>query len=872
MMPDPQAATSARPLCIHGLLEAWAGRTPEAVALAAPGRAPLTFGRLLQHMAYVIATLNAAGIGRGERVALALPDGPAMAAAFIATAAGATCVPLNPSFTRPEFELCLSELRVAALVLEAGSHSPARTACRALSIPVFELSALPGAEAGLFRLEGGGGRQAAASPGPAGPEDIALVLNTSGTTARPKTVPLTQGQVCSAAQHIAAGLRLTPADRSLNVSPLFHTQGLISALLSGLASGGSVICTAGFEADDFFDWLRSLHPTWYTASPTIHRAVVSAALRQGHSPGHGPEHSLRFIRSASAHLPPPLMAQIEALFGVPVVESYSLTEVASLPVACTPLPPGRRRPGSVGLPGAFEVAVVGEAWQPLGPGTVGEIAVRGPGVISGYEGDQEENATAFSQGWMRTGDQGYLDGDGYLFLTGRIREVINRGGEKIAPREVDEALLAHPAVADAAAFAAPHATLGEDVAAAVVLREGVQATGEEIRRFVAERLAPHKVPRQVILVREMPKGPTGKLRRSDLAARLGQQMKGEFVAPRDDIERQLAAIWQGLLKDAEAIGVRDDFFHLGGDSLLATQMLAAVNRQWQRGLPIAAVLNATTIEQLAGLLRQESVMESATGSRPGLVALQPAGPNPPFFCVAGYMGDLMSFRLLGPHLAPDQPLYALSAWGPDWNDLPWTSLSGLAAFYVAEMRRHQAEGPYLLGGLSFGGVIAFEMGRQLLAQGQRVALLALLDTAGPALMRTRQAAQESARMQGMSALGKALWAARPPVGRWSRRLAWRLCAGLGRPVPYPLRERHAREVCAAAVKGYFPEAYRGRLTLFRATEGYMSQFGDPLLGWEGLASDIDIQEVPGDHITMFREPHVQRLAERLRACLDAATG
>ncbi len=491
---------------------------PAAPAIAAPCGAPLSFAALAGLAERTVAALNRAGIGRGDRVALALPNGPAMAAAFVAIAAGATVAPLNPAWRRDECRFHLKDVRARLLVVARGGAGEAAAAARALGLGVAE--ALPAGEGGAFALDtvqpppgGGPGR-----PGFAAEEDVALVLHTSGTTARPKAVPLTQANLVASARHVAASLALTGDDRCLNLMPLFHIHGLVAAVLASLAAGASVHCAPGFNALKAFAWMRAAAPSWITAVPTMHQALLARAPRNRDILA---GQALRLLRSSSAPLPPPVMAAMEEAFACPVIEAYGMTEAAHQ-MTSNPLPPAPRPPGSVGLAAGPEVAVMAEdAARLLPKGAVGEVVVRGPNVMAGYENNPQANAAAFAAGWFRTGDQGALDGDGYLRLAGRLKEIVNRGGEKIAPREVDEALLAHPAVAQALAFALPHARLGEEVAAAVVLKEGSEATPRQLAAFVAERLAAFKVPRRVVVLDEIPKGATGKLQRIGLAQRLG---------------------------------------------------------------------------------------------------------------------------------------------------------------------------------------------------------------------------------------------------------------------------------------------------------------------------------------------------------------
>jgi acyl-CoA synthetase (AMP-forming)/AMP-acid ligase II len=483
-------------------------------------RSALTYGGLRTQVSGTVAALNDLGIGRNDRVAIVLPNGPEMATAFVSIACGATTAPLNPAYKQDEFEFYLSDLGAKALLVGQGSDSPAVAAAHAQDIRVLDLSIDPAKPAGTFSLEP---RVAATEYQPiddglAGPDDVALVLHTSGTTSRPKIVPLSQSNVCASAGNIQTTLNLESGDVCLNVMPLFHIHGLMAAVLATLGKGASVFAAPGFDALKFFSWLDQANPTWYTAVPTMHQALLTRAKRNREIIDRA---RLRFIRSSSSSLPPQVLAELEETFGVPVVEAYAMTE-ASHQMTCNQLPPGQRKPGTVGCAAGPEVAIMHESeTNLLELGETGEIVIRGDNVTSGYENNPTANAECFVNGWFRTGDQGVMDEDGYLTITGRLKEIINRGGEKISPREIDDVLMDHAAVQQCVTFAMPHKSLGEEVAAAVVLRDGEDADENDIRSFAGERLATFKVPRKIIILDEIPKGATGKLQRIGLAEKLG---------------------------------------------------------------------------------------------------------------------------------------------------------------------------------------------------------------------------------------------------------------------------------------------------------------------------------------------------------------
>ena len=375
--------------------------------------------------------------------------------------------------------------------------------------------------------------------------------------------------------------------------PLFHIHGLVAALLASLSSGGSVVCTPGMDPGRFLSWARDAGATWYTAVPTIHHAVLTAARADPTIPD---GLQFRFVRSSSAALAPSLLADLEATFGVPVVEAYGMTEAAHQ-MASNPLPPAIRKPGTVGLAAGPEVTILDESGRELPRGCVGEIAVRGPNVMSGYVANPEANAAAFEGGWFRTGDQGVIDADGYVTITGRLKELINRGGEKISPREVDEVLLEHPAVEQVVTFAVAHPTLGEDVAAAVVLCDQ-QVSDAELRAFARERLSLHKVPRRFVRLDEIPKGPTGKIQRIGFAERISV-VHEDVTTSGTPLEAAVGGLWREVL-GVEHLGPDDDFFSLGGDSLRAMELVAAASDVFGVELAVRDVFEeAVTVRGMA---------------------------------------------------------------------------------------------------------------------------------------------------------------------------------------------------------------------------------------------------------------------------------
>ncbi len=562
-----------------------------AVALLTPHGRALSYDALHAEVRELAGQLTARGCTRGDRIAIVLGNGPEMAAAFLGVAAVAIAAPLNPAYTEDEFRFFLEDLQAKALLTSPGLAGAAERAAQKLGLPVWSSAALE--------------REGPAGPTgwpPATGEEIALLLHTSGTTARPKIVPLRHGQLVRNARNIAASLELAPTDRCLNIMPLFHVHGLVGALLSSFAAGASVICAPRFSAAEFFGWAAEFHPTWYTAVPAMHQALLAEWGRTASQP----QSSFRFIRSCSAALPPRLQQELEDAFGSPVIEAYGMTEGAHQ-VATNPLPPGRRKPGSVGRGTGVEIAVLSAAGNFLEPGRNGEIVLRGATLLHGYAAAPEINRAAFADGWFRTGDEGRIDAEGYVFLNGRSKEIINRGGEKISPREIDEVLLDHPAVAQAVAFGVPDPQLGEEVAAAVVARSDVSPA--ELRDFVAARLASFKVPAAIRMVSEIPKGPTGKVQRRLLASLLGlaDGIRGAtrplFVPPQTAEEKLLAKSW-GEVLERNDVGVDDHFRDLGGNSLDLARVAGRLRLAFGLEPPLEELLRHPVLRVQADWLAQ----------------------------------------------------------------------------------------------------------------------------------------------------------------------------------------------------------------------------------------------------------------------------
>jgi len=497
----------------NGLLEILNAAPATSTAVILPDEGiRITYGQLREQVAKMADDLAGLGIKRGDRVATVLPNGLPAIVTFLAGATAGTAAPLNPGYRQDEFSFFIEDTAAKVLLLPPDGAAEARQAAEG-KVPMYSVQM---DEKGFVRiLNLPPASRSAALPGP---EDVALVLHTSGSTGRPKRVPIQQRNLGASARNIVDHYELSASDVSVCVMPLFHVHGLVASVLSTFLSGGTVVIPAKFSPLSFWRIVRDTGATWYSAVPTIHQLLLTRAA--GQRPG-GSE-SLRFIRSCSAALPPAMMNSMEQVFGVPVLEAYGMTEAAHQ-MASNPLPPKHRKPGSVGPGTGVKISIMNTEGKHLAAGERGGVVIQGPNVVREYENNPEATAQSFAHGWFHTGDQGYLDDDGYLVLTGRLKELINRGGEKIAPREIDEVLLAHPAVAEAVVFGVPHPTWGEEVEAAVVLHSASDEGA--ILSFCKERLAEFKRPKKLYIVEKIPRTATGKIKRSAVAEAFAGEKK-----------------------------------------------------------------------------------------------------------------------------------------------------------------------------------------------------------------------------------------------------------------------------------------------------------------------------------------------------------
>lgn len=832
-------------------------------AILAPGRPGLSHADLQNQVQAIARYLLDAGVPPGGVVIVVESDGADLLPLFLGITAIGACAPVNPALSRSELEFHLPDIDADAIIVR-DKASQAGLLGRVLSLKVFEA-----AEFRQLTLPA----DAPALPKPDADAE-ALLLHTSATTGRPKLVPLSHRHLRGMAANAIEAFGLTAHDRFLSLMPLFHLQGLISSIAQ-LSVGGSVVCTPGFDAPRFSQWVEEYRPTWYTAGPALHAAILPVA--QAHEDDLR-RANLRFARSIGARLAPHLLEELERALSAPVLEGYGLTETGT--VTSNPLPPGQRKPGSAGLARGAEVAILDASGKPLPARTHGQIAVRGPAVFSGYRDNELATSQSFHDGWFLTGDLGWLDEDGYLFIDGRLKEMINRGGEKVLPGEIDDVLLSYPGVARAAAFALPHPTLGEDVAAAVVVRAGAQVDPAGLRRYASAHLAPFKVPRRLFFVDSIPVGATGKPKRGELSERMAS-LQADFVPPGAGTEARLAVIWQRLL-NLPRVGRHDDFFALGGDSFAMTLLMAELAEEFGDStakFDESEFFARADIATLARLLDGGGPSHAQPlAQRPPYVVLQREGARRPFFCIPGADENPYYFRELAQFVGEDQPFYVIRDPQP-LEQRGRLSVEQTAARFLGYLRSVQPAGPYLLGGHCFGGIVAFEVARQLHAIGEEVARLVLFEVPTPGYPRLRQTWKGYGRVALDLVRGRRRVGSRDALSHV--RIVSVLAGGKLRDAGLRLlrRTRAAHlpgepehpNVWAARV--YAPETHHGHVTCFLAADEPHSHqiLENPLLGWRDyVRGPFVVRHTPGRAEAIFRHPHVRTLAAHLRQVLDGA--
>ncbi len=784
-------------MTLRDALEARAAADPESPAILSPGREGLSSRELASRVSSTGSMLAEQGVGAHDRVVVVAGLGQEAAVAMLGAATVGTCVPVSPA-AGAELDSVLEETSARVVLTPGETPTIVRPAAgpAAHSVP--------------------------------GPDDAAFILRTSGTMSRPKLVPATHRQLLARADAARSFLRLGPDDRCYCPMALCYGHGLYTGLLFSLLTGGSAILPDEFGEESALASLDGLGATWYTAGGSHQRAILGWLRTSGtRTP------SLRFVRCASAALPDGLREGLESRLGVPVVETYGTSETGMI---TSPDPYGPRKPGTSGVATGVEVAI-----------SEGEVLVRGPTVFTGYDGDPELTERSFDGEWFRTGDRGRLDEDGFLTIEGRLDDVINRGGEKVSPAEVEAVLLSHPGVAGAAVFGVAHASLQQEVAAAVIAKPGVTMDDAALHAFAATRLAPFKVPRRVALVSELPVGPTGKVIRAGLADLLPAPSEEDALREHVDlgpVETRLVGCWAEVLQ-LDGVAADDDFFDSGGDSLAAVELLTVIEEEMRVEVALEDLVSAPTPRLLARTMLEGRYLENnSTLYARDTLSMNLGGTAPPLFVVGGRPGYALRGVVMAREVSKDLPVHGLQPPDMDWHAAGRTTIPEMAAHYVERVCEIEQDGPHRLLGSSFGGLIVFEMARQLEAAGHPPGFVGVVDTEPP-------------------------------------RMAWQPEAGT---LPHALEDLDApaklsgsvadagERVAAAHIearRAYLAASPLGSdlMLFYCASEGVMAG-GDRRRLWAGATTaDFRLIELPGLHARFDREPQFSVLRDALRSCL-----
>jgi acyl-CoA synthetase (AMP-forming)/AMP-acid ligase II/acyl carrier protein len=830
---------------------------PDATAIVCSGLDPLSFGDLARSIRQFGAQLRAAGIGPASRVGIALPRGPEAALLSVAVCCTATLLPINANLPSSDLRAELERLRLDALIVPADAALPDWTSAAGDGVGLFKATTA-GASFEEIALEQ---VRPVGSPRPALPvtaQSWAVIFRTSGTTGTSKRVPVTHENLVEMARKMERWLKLTPADRSACIMPIYYNAGFKATLLAPLLIGCSVALPPSTSPDDFDKWLIELRPTWLTAAPPFLLALVDKLRKRPTGPSGTLDHALRFVLSTASYLPEATRGALERLLAVPIMEFYGLCEAGMMTAPA--LSPGMARPGSVGRIPEDELAIRDDKGVFLPPGQTGEVMLRGPSVMPGYLlGDIDGVPCGLEDGWLPTGDLGTVDGSGFLRIVGRTKEIINRGGEKISPYDVEKALLCHPAVREAAAFAVPHPRLGENVGAAVVLHPDGQATSPQLIDFIYDRLAPFQMPRHIHILERLPVGATGKISRRELSAAFADHRR--FTErPVASLEILIADIWQRLLERTD-IGMDDDFFEIGGDSLQATEMLLELEELTRHRIAPSDVRAQLTIRQLCGTLANAAAekCELLTRVKPGL-------GTPLFVCHGDFCGwGFYAFRL-AELLKGDGPVYLLHSVLDSAREME--TIEDMVGRYLPHIEAAVPNGPIRLAGYCHGGLAVLEVARRLEGAGRTIDKIVLIDTFSI-----------NARPLMRGIVPVVSFASRFVPGAWGRRLRRSGLPSLWRFVTHVLARDHAiarrvgrtirtgkmdytdtsrRTTYYRAMSKYVPPRIRAEVICLLSEE-YAGKKEYAIEPWKHLAPRVRSDGIPGEHHTCISR-HVGELA------------
>ena len=844
---------------------------PEKPALIDPRGGHLSYSQLDEIIGESRKFFSEAGIRPGHRIAAVIPDGMIMGLAFLTLTAAAVFIPLSPELSVEQYRFFFQLLKIDGLILISGDECPAGAAAEEIGCAQYALNQVNSALSPAYRYSQIRPAAQFMHPLPLGDQDIAMICCTSGTTETPKLVMLSHENLIYSAGQRINHFELSEHDRCLLVTPLYRSITL-KALQATLMAGGSVICWEKYTPSEFYHLLDAAAPTWFFAGPAVLKSIADHFDNYGYDPHQG---TLRFIRTGGSFVPEKLAGEIEKLFAIPVVICYGLTETGIIASTYRSITAKHRH--SVGRIFGCEVIIRDEIGRALPMGSIGEITVCGRGVMVGYD-HQAPGSDHFAGDCFKTGDLGYVSASGELFLTGRVKEIINRGGEKVSPYEVESAILKNHLVQDVAVIGIPGLDGTEEVGAALVMTDtAIPLNIRELRAFLNNQISAYMMPTALCYFEEIPRNDAGKIDRIRLAMSFQEgQAQSRFKDPagveegqNDLFEQKLLLLWRKILKTDE-IGIGDDFFAAGGDSLKAAELYSGIEADFRVRIPLSVLFRKTTITDQAAFLRD---MPTTREHWPFLVPIRQGGDLPAVFLVHGLKGDAETFHQMVEDIPEGYPIYGLSLNLGAGNWQHPIRLEDIARYYLQDVRRQQPDGPYRLAGLCIGGVIAFEMARQLREDGVETVFVGMFDSIITKRNTWKTRLQNNQRE--IADLGCRQWLAVKISTKCSRfkgsveQLRYRRLKGNG-DVQIPARNLRDT-ILRNAQRLYQPVPYAGEIVYFRPEQASDSSKAS-LEIWRKTIARVTVVQVPGSHNTMYLGPYGKNFAEIFDRCLRRSYG
>lgn len=831
------------PTRIMSIIETIADARPDAPAIIDANGQILNYAQLNRYVFEFTEFLKSRGIKKDQRIAVVCPQCITMTMTCLSVSNVASFVPLSPNNSEQQYRYYFEILKTDSLIIPYDYNVQIQRIAEEMKMNIFYLYEQTRNLELICRISGGEPVIENSNNGYANEEDTAMVLFTSGTTSVPKIVPLSHKNSYYSALKTLKVMNLNSEDRMMITFPIY--RGItIHDILSILYAGGCAIISSEFEPGRFFDLLNKTSPTWFVGSPVLFHALTEYA--EDHGLNINCE-SLRGIRSSGAPLSKELTAMLKNMFKVPVYIAYGTTETNN--IANTKNSPQGYKAKSVGVPKDIEVRIADEQGNLLGNNNPGEIVVRGPQVLKSYDNDALVNEASYFGDWFRTGDAGYLDDDGYLFITGRFKEIINRGGEKISPYEIEDAVAQHPDVLQVAVFPVPDKKGNEDIGAAVVLRPGAKLYLKDLRRFLTGKVEVFKMPSFIYVLNKIPVGDAGKVQRKMLFEQISSQgakpqpeagENEEMIMPRNETEAELYNIFKKILP-LKQVSINDNFFELGGNSLKAALLYNHIKNYFGIQIPLKRVFQHSSIADLALIIDNHKTTKAPHHF---LVPFQEEGSKIPVFFIHATEGEPVTYRYIANNFDPERPFYSfsLNLEAGQWRH-PIT-FAQIAEYYIKDIRTIQPEGPYILGGHCIGGIIAYEMARQLHEKKQEVKLLAMYDSIIPSTEKLERNIGE-VRHNGLNYFSTKCFYYRTRFYKY-----------LYKKSPYFIKKivfrmMDKRIILSNARSDYKIKKYPGKIVYFKPESYLFNRAQDSIEIWSKLADEIEVILLKGDHNSIF---------------------